>query len=371
MSVQLYYFFEKSVLIFLLTIFPKQMSETCVTDFSLDRVSYMIQAPSGLMNVFLDVYPDANDISWELGANELVITGHEGSYSNEIESNETKRLEVLCSLEILSLTVIDSSQIAFLADMKVEVFDFVADRCITSCAIIRVPTALVYSGVQDILAISTSIRDEEFGFLRDNQISLIHLSQPYNDISFVLRTGLSAVTEMWFINNGTRLLLSGFNVGLEGLEVQLWDIGTMTQVWNLSTFAQQQELERIPLVTAIASDGSRMFLAIKERSGIRTETGNTTIQIWDLISEEFVHKFKVEEETVTITALALSPVAPVLAVGMDNGMIRLWDIEAGDPIMSACEHDKPVRLIRFNSTGSLLASLYTDGKLCIWGGLPD
>ena len=356
-------------LLLFLVFSPKtQAGNNCPTIVPLNDLSYLTQNDfEHITSIALGVQAEHTDMAW-IADNDLVVAGPQGIQLYSVGSDTTASAEAVCDQEVLYLERASDTQIAFVNNQEVATLDFPDTEALLFHLVEGIPTAFAYNETGNLVAVATSSVDDEFGFLYDSQITLLHPTGMNDDPVVTLRTELSGVTQIWFGQNNHQLLVAGYNAGLEGIEVQLWDIDTAEQIWNRQTIAQIQELDRLPFITAITSSGSRIFVAVLERSGIRDEYEYAAIQIWDLATGTLFSEFEAGAEI--ITALSLHPVMPFLMDGAISGTIRLWDIESGSSVFSVAEHEAPIDQVSFNHDGSLFASIDSGGNIRLWGTSP-
>ncbi len=70
--------------------------------------------------------------------------------------------------------------------------------------------------------------------------------------------------------------------------------------------------------------------------------------------------------TSEIHDLALSPTHHLVAAAAQDGMIRLWDMDADWKMYTLTSHTGPVTSVAFDASGSTLFSAGNDGKVYIW-----
>lgn len=98
-----------------------------------------------------------------------------------------------------------------------------------------------------------------------------------------------------------------------------------------------------------------------------------TLPIWDLRKQTLAYNFQ-EHEPVSgdgffanITDVSFSPYGYLLASSGYDDMIRFWDINSGQLLLTLNEHSCTVNDIAFSVDGSYLASSSCDGTLRLWG----
>ena len=99
-----------------------------------------------------------------------------------------------------------------------------------------------------------------------------------------------------------------------------------------------------------------------------TFTPNPTVAYWDETDELYRHTFSRHERI--IRSVTLSPDRNILAAGIDNGTIELWDVNTGEPrILEG--HDETVDVsvkmrVSFSNDGSTLASTSVYSEVHLW-----
>jgi len=341
-------------------------AQNCPTETPLDRLIYLSQDNfRNLNSLVLDTFDEIVKIVW-ISDNELAAISLGNSQVYLLDSNSNAPASLICGENVRNLAHDSTNNRIILITDDISVVNLTDLQTFSISDIEGIPTALAANSFRNSIAVSTSLMDSEFGFLKDNQIKLLSLSTKEEITPIVLETDLSAATELWFGRDGEVLLISGFNQGLEGLEIQLWNTNTGNRLWNLSSFAQMQGFNRIPFITAATSDGVYMALAIQSRTGIRDESGNMIVQIWDLDSHELVVEFDAGDEI--ITALDLHPSLPLLLSGTSEGTVKIWDIETQALITSVLGHTSAINQAVYSNTGALFATSDTERELRLWGG---
>ncbi len=107
-------------------------------------------------------------------------------------------------------------------------------------------------------------------------------------------------------------------------------------------------------VVALAWNGGAVFAS----AGL-----DRKIILWDAHEGKPRHIF---DSARLIHCLAISPDGKWLAVGTENPVVELWDIETGKPGPKLSEHADWVTSLAFSGDGKQLASGDYAGKVCLW-----
>ncbi len=143
-------------------------------------------------------------------------------------------------------------------------------------------------------------------------------------------------------------------------------------VWNTATYRPQITftLHTEPIESASwAMDGQT----------VATSSLGGVVRVWNATNGQQVHGFYMVEQ-VPMRALAFQPTGSQLAVGGDDGIVRLWNnglvcqqqvqgqfgMQCQDMPMHMHGHTKVVRALAWSPDGRFLATGGDDGKLIIW-----
>ena len=67
-----------------------------------------------------------------------------------------------------------------------------------------------------------------------------------------------------------------------------------------------------------------------------------------------------------MTQIAVSPDKETIAAGYSDGSIRIWNIIQNKKVVTLNGHNRAISCLRFNSSGSLLASGSKDTTTIVW-----
>lgn len=88
--------------------------------------------------------------------------------------------------------------------------------------------------------------------------------------------------------------------------------------------------------------------------------------IWRVSDGFQLHSCLVDSDSSSVSAVAFSPDAELLALGWDDGQIQIWRVKDGKPLASLKKHDAEVYSIVFSENGRFLASAGKDNKIQLW-----
>lgn len=89
-----------------------------------------------------------------------------------------------------------------------------------------------------------------------------------------------------------------------------------------------------------------------------------TINLWDMSSKHFTRKLQGFKSG--ITSLAFSPDNIILASGSGDGIIRLWEIKSGNLLKTLAGHRDTVTSLAFHPDASIMASASFDRTIKTW-----
>jgi WD40 repeat protein len=127
--------------------------------------------------------------------------------------------------------------------------------------------------------------------------------------------------------------------------VRIWDLATSTELIALS----KEEADRI-----VWSDDGQYLLAVIEdkKATVYTPDGRETCS-WSALEKDWA-------------AFTLSGQGRYAAVGGEDGLIHIRDLESGRELARWHAHDAGVTALTFSPDGALLASGAPDGSLRVW-----
>ncbi len=152
---------------------------------------------------------------------------------------------------------------------------------------------------------------------------------------------LRMIRALVFSPDGKKLV-SGSDQG----HVEMWSVETGTVITTLSDQTQRES------IAALSFSSNGLLLAIGSNKGIRVMGGSKLTLLREFSS--------------SVESLVFAPNSTVLATGIRNGGIEIWDVESGDKLTTLDGHSEPVGTLIFSPDGKTLVSTGQDGTILIW-----
>jgi RNA polymerase sigma factor (sigma-70 family) len=226
----------------------------------------------------------------------------------------------------------------------------------------------------------------------DGRVRLWDLSTGKEQASFL--TGHKSAVRLLTFSPDGKVLASGGQLDEKGTGVFLWDVATrkmlhtldndrvtflhagfspdgrtlaavtgegIVKVWEVPGGKQLRANRIVTMpITQVAYSPDGKALAVSPK-------GVGAIYLVDVASAQITHNLTQAGE---VAALAFSPDGKRLAVaggkGPDTRGVRIWDVNAGKPIMELLGHKDAVRSLAFSPDGKLLATGGADRVIRIW-----
>jgi WD40 repeat protein len=138
------------------------------------------------------------------------------------------------------------------------------------------------------------------------------------------------------------------------------------KLWDVATGGELRVLAGTEQITsfALSSDGKTLasggFVSGSDR-------GLATIRLWDLATGQQRQTFKNEDHISPVQPLAFSPDGRTIAsAGTLNGMIKLWDVTAGEVAHTLTAHSSGLDNILFSPTGKMIAGIKNGKEIKLW-----
>jgi serine/threonine protein kinase/WD40 repeat protein len=195
--------------------------------------------------------------------------------------------------------------------------------------------------------------------------------------------------------NKEATLLSAFNTQKDSIE--LFETQTLKLEWSSEDFAPEAFDKSFNSITrhtitndsnyilASSNDGfiycfdwkknelkykapsGKFILNIKAEDSVFAVTGwDGNVYLHDIDSGKLLREFKGGPES--NYALKLSPEKNRIVAGGGQGRIKIWDLETGNLILSAREHNGFINFLEFINNGKDLVTHSNDGEMRFWEG---
>jgi WD40 repeat protein len=149
--------------------------------------------------------------------------------------------------------------------------------------------------------------------------------------------------------------VSGLTYSPDGSVLAAGGFNKQVRLWNTSNWEVLRELRHPATVHDVAFFPSMSFLA-----AITNDAGTSSVWFWDIKSGIKIGEYAETNKDVRITSFAFSPNNKLLAVGLNNGLVRLLDVENPALPKVIDDHfisfDTGISSLNFSSDGSLLAA---------------
>ncbi|MBT3338109.1 MAG: hypothetical protein HN391_09330 [Anaerolineae bacterium] len=152
-------------------------------------------------------------------------------------------------------------------------------------------------------------------------------------------------------------------------------VGRLSASSNYETLLLDLETNNITSISnrnlsvspALAFSSDNQFLVYVERE----DDGKGAINFFSIQENVVTKQIDIGLITSNVSALALSPKGDILAVGLTNGIIRLFDTQNSIEVYSWDAHNGQIKSLEFSPNGRLLLSVgLIDQYAKLWGILP-
>jgi WD40 repeat protein len=97
-----------------------------------------------------------------------------------------------------------------------------------------------------------------------------------------------------------------------------------------------------------------------------TGSGDGTVQLWDMATEQQQHIATLTRHHGTVTSVAFSPDGKTLAAGSGDGTVQLWDRATHRQIATLTSPTGTVTSVAFSRDGKTLAASRADHTVRLW-----
>jgi WD40 repeat protein/energy-coupling factor transporter ATP-binding protein EcfA2 len=103
---------------------------------------------------------------------------------------------------------------------------------------------------------------------------------------------------------------------------------------------------------------------------LATAGGDNMLQVWELKSGKWQSRFTVLGGTDVINAISFNPMATLVATGVSDGSIGLFDASSGKPVYYTFGHKNEIADLEFSPSGHYLLSAGEDETVKLWTVYP-
>ena len=178
---------------------------------------------------------------------------------------------------------------------------------------------------------------------------------------------VGAITKISFHNGNSYLFWIGYNSGYSGTESEVWDISDSTipqklfHVFDLTADYDLSSYEFRP-ISIHSQDLENSILVVGGLAEYRDfdEYYGYDLQIWDTVTKQLLWSTRLKDSNEVRagelgTTLDLSPDSKLIAVGLSNGDVQLWDMET-EKLRTEIQSQKvSVSQVLFSPDGDFIA----------------
>jgi WD40 repeat protein len=185
------------------------------------------------------------------------------------------------------------------------------------------------------------------------------------DGSRLATAGTDDVGTVWDIQTGQVLARLSHPVGLSRIGFShdgayLFTAGLHVRRWQLQAEAQPNLVEIIAGAEARVND----FAASPDGRFLVTAGEDGIVRLWDIEAATAGPRLLGHEDSVL--SVAFSPDGQMVASASSDGTARLWDIATGLELRRFLGHTAPVHTVAITPDGTLLANVGDDGLVSVW-----
>lgn len=133
-------------------------------------------------------------------------------------------------------------------------------------------------------------------------------------------------------------------------------------LWDQSSGSKLEPIYTGPGVTSLAFSPVDNILAV----GL----GDGSVQVWDVSAMNLRQTLQVHQDWVYINRVAFSTDGNILVSGSADGSVKLWNVMDGIELAALNNHSDEIWGLAFSTDGRLLATASQDGALRLWSVAP-
>ncbi|KAK9798008.1 hypothetical protein SCARD494_03180 [Seiridium cardinale] len=122
-------------------------------------------------------------------------------------------------------------------------------------------------------------------------------------------------------------------------------------------------LTGVPKRSLHGHDASIMAIAFARNGRLASAASDKTVRLWDINTGNCT---QVLTRTVSVNTVAFSPGGNILALGLNNHSIELWNLDTNIYEAPVDTHNGPVNFVTFSPDGKTLASASSDKTVRLW-----
>jgi WD40 repeat protein len=222
------------------------------------------------------------------------------------------------------------------------------------------------SGAAHDFLIAEAVRATEGEIYQVRQESAVTRARFSRDGRYLVTCGFDGTARVWDARDGhpiARLRHRGpvRRIDLQGDRVMTASSDGTAGIWQLSTGVQLQTL----------AHGGRVQAALLSPDGRTAVTvgADDSVVLWDAQSGRRTRELLPGAGDIARlfgTPVAFSPDGSVLAVGSDQGRLRMWRVASGRILADVQAHSARINAVQFSPDGQTVLTASADGRAAIW-----
>ncbi len=129
-------------------------------------------------------------------------------------------------------------------------------------------------------------------------------------------------------------------------------------VWEVATGKKRFECEGMPFPMEAHFSPNGRWLAV--------QGADDMVALYDVRTGATLRRFTVPSADGSVSIVAFTPDSKRLVTGNHDGLITLWDIASGEPVLNLDRHDGSILGLAFSKDGKRLLSSASDGTVLVW-----